>query len=864
MPKRNRSKIQQEIRQKLRHITNARELLPMPYETNTISRRISIAEWEEFHQRKILHHQAEPSYENEFGQPLVSTAEDVWNLLTPYFLAIHKQLDSLPVTKSWMTEAEKQKCRQAIKTAFVIVLDTFVNAGLAYGTITYNNLFDALCRKFSDHHRLNLANSVRDMKRDTARCCRRDLLLNGIDINKLWDLVVKQWSQLDLNPLFQVHKPKYSGRGQLIRIFLKDSTALTKFRKIVRADPQFTHAHIPGIKALFADAELPERHPRHKVCAEKPYNEVELREKSKELLSLQSKSLLLLDVDAFKKDYEAACDRTKQLSDELKAEYDIDPDLSDVKRQRRENGREIEIWSYREEYVFYRAIEKGLGQIDHEQQVIADAQSAIKDDWNKWDRHLKRFLRWRQEHRGEQSRHQPSPSVEEIAKAAKVTKEWRQKVRQLLDEHDRAQGHVHEYRRVYEQVKGKDGLLPLRCGFDRIINRRYQPLHFWPTYVSSRNINPEDKEEPKTYCSSEEEQSSFRKRWFKARHPETGKPCVLVSRDISSSQTQIIAALFGIEELKKLTMGHDGRSFKEVLAEWAWQKDRDPNNDFYLNKGSNIARDYEGPSDQRLQRLCKELWMRTSYGGKVKRIIEDQERDPKTFGLGWTKKNADYFLNCLYRRFPKVKRFLRACRRIGKLAYDQDPCAGVVFTDPSDRARVRWNPVARGDVKEGNRGYKVILSLPGKAKVVQKDGKKKKVFEEFAPNNNKEYPVDSERLKRMVAPCLIQMLDAYYSTLVMEKLAKRGIADFVGIHDCWLVPEKVSVDGIICDGDNVLRSVMDEAAGEWYVGLGSIYDELLQYLISGQKYSNFIHAAKKKWQKRVKQGYKPVFMAKSS
>lgn len=873
MPKRNRSEIKQKIEKKLEDIPNECELLPMHYETETIKGKISIEEWEEFHQRKMIHNQAKPSYENEFGQPLACTTKTVLELLTPNCPDIHKTLESLLVCRTWMTEAEKQKCRQAIKTAFVIVLDTFVNAGLAYGIITYNNLFDALCREFSDHHRLNLANSVRDMWPNTAGCCRRDLLLNGIDINELWDLVVRHWSQPDLNPLFQVCKPTYSGKGQLIRILPKHSDVLTNFREIVSHDPQLVHSHIPGIKALFEQVTLPKKQPRCKVCAEKRYNEVKLGERSEELLRLQYNSVLQLDVDAFKQDYESADGCIVRLGDKLKrdygidllkTEYDIDLRLSDVKRQRRENGHETKIWSDREKHVFYTAIEKGLGEIGHEQQVIADAQSAIKDDPNKWARHLERFLRWRLKYRGEQSPDQPRPSVEEIAKAAQVTKEWRQEVRQLLTQYDQAQRHVDEYKRVYEQVKGKCGLHSIRCGFDRIINRRYQPLHFWPTYVSSKNINLEDKEEPEIYYPTEGEQSSFRKRWFKAFHPGTGNPCALVGLDISSSQTQIIATLFGIENLEKLTMGRAGKSFKEALAEWAWQKDQCPNDNFRLNKGSKIVQDYKLASDQRLQTLCKELWMRTSYGGHIQSIIEDQKSDPKTFGPGWTIENANSFLQGLYNEFPGVRKFLEMCRHIGQLAYDKDPCAGVTFTDPSDGAKVRWNPVAREDVKKGNRGHKLIFSLPRKATVVQKDGENKKGFEEFPPNNDKEYPVDSERLKRMVAPCLIQMIDAYYSTLVMEQLAKQGIAVFVGIHDCWLVAEKVSVNGKICDGEKVVRSAMDEAAGEWYAGLESIYGELLKYLESDQEYKDFILVAKKKWEKRVAEKYKPVFMAKSS
>lgn len=870
MPRLDRSKIQQGIIERLKQV-QTRELLPMPHETtNKNPRDIGFAEWKEFHQRRKLYQQAKPSYENGFRQPSLHTAENVWSSLSSRSSAIKNQLDRLPKTKSWMTEDEKQKCRASTKKALVIVLDTFVNTvpflstkpkqEVIRGTITYNNVFDAVCRRFSDHHRLSIANSVRDMKKDTSWYCRRDLLLNGININALWDIVVKEWYQSGLNPLFDIYK-EYTGHGKQIFVCSKDSAALDEFRNVVNNDQQYISPCTLGIKALFSDKKLPERRPRRRVCAEKPYNEVILGEKSKKLLRLQSQSLLLFDVDAFKKDYEEAVARLESLYSQLNDEYRVNPNLPDFKWWMR---RMRMAWS-REDHVLYRAIEKGLSEIDHSQQMIADVSNTIEDGRKKWKSHLASFRKWCLKYGDKQSCCQARLSVERIAKAAKHMEEWQQKVRQILTEYDQAQGSVHEYRYVYEQVKDEKGIRTIRSGFDRIINRRYQSLHFWPTHVSSRNINPEDEEEPMTYCSSEEKQSSFRKRWFKARHPETGGPCELVGRDISSSQTQIIAALFGIEELEKLAMGEDGRSFKELLAEWAWEKHRNPIDGFHLNKGSNLAKNYKGPEDPRLQSLCKELWMRTSYGGQLQRIIEDQERDLITFGPGWTRENAECFLSYLYKRFPKVKRFLKACRRIGKFAYKQNPCTGVYFTDPSDGKVVRWNPIARADKKESNSNHALILSLPGKVKFVKQDGNRReeKVF--FDPNDDDEYPVDSGRIERTIAPCLIQMLDAYYSTLVMEKLAKLGITDFVGIHDCWLVPEKVCVGGEICNGDEVLHSIMNEAVGEWYEGLGSIYEDLLRGLEPGQRFVRFMQAAKKKWQKRIKQGHKPpVFLAHPS
>jgi len=139
-----------------------------------------------------------------------------------------------------------------------------------------------------------------------------------------------------------------------------------------------------------------------------------------------------------------------------------------------------------------------------------------------------------------------------------------------------------------------------------------------------------------------------------------------------------------------------------------------------------------------------------------------------------------------------------------------------------------------------------------------------KEFEEVAANVDNEYPVDLAQLQKIVAPCLVHMLDSYYSTLVMEKLAERGVTDFVGIHDCWLVPEKVCVDGTILNGIQVLREIMIEAASEWYAGLKPTYEDLVDYLALDAEFSEFILIAQKKWQKRVLAGYTPLFLAKES
>lgn len=555
MPKRDRNRIQEEVKQRIRSVANGSKLIPMPHKAGTVSRRIAIAEWEEFHERRRLYKQVHSTYEEEFGRPSAPTIKKISTMLAPYLKPIHEELDRLPVTTGWMTEDEKRQCAQAARVAFIIVLDTFVSAGLARGTVTFNNVFDALGRKFSDHYRFSIANSARDMTKEAVQNCRRDLLLSGIEVNDLWDLVVQHWHKAGTNPLFDVNKPNHTGYGQLrLQISRKESSLLDSFQDLLASDRQYTYAHSPGVEVRFASQEFHERGRKCKVCACRAYQEVELRERSREALRLQSRAILLLDVDAFNKDYDMVSHRRDNLSWQLNTEYQVNPALSDARRTRWRKGRKTQIWSQRDEYIFYRAIEKGLSQIGHQRQAIEDVQTSISVAPRTWAFHLEGFLRWRNEHGSEESRHGPSPSIEELAKAARVTEEWRQEVRQLLVEYDRLQRYVHEYECVHERVKAMSGLHPIRCGFLRIINRRYQPLHFWPTYVSARELGREDEEE-QSYSAAEEEQTSFRKRWFRARCLNSDKPCALVGQDVSSSQTQILAVLLGIEKLENLIMG---------------------------------------------------------------------------------------------------------------------------------------------------------------------------------------------------------------------------------------------------------------------------------------------------------------------
>ncbi len=195
-----------------------------------------------------------------------------------------------------------------------------------------------------------------------------------------------------------------------------------------------------------------------------------------------------------------------------------------------------------------------------------DKMDDAEDD-KKWERHLTSFKKWSLDN-GCAKIGESQIAPNEVQEAARTTREWRQEVRQLFDALDRAQRHVAEFRSVYNQVRDMSGYHTIYSGFERVINRRYQPSNFWPTYVTSKStVLPE--EEIESYSLSEDDLGDYRRRWFKARHIDTGIPCDLVGKDISSSQTQIIATLLGAEKLENITMASSVKSFKKKMAEWA-------------------------------------------------------------------------------------------------------------------------------------------------------------------------------------------------------------------------------------------------------------------------------------------------------
>jgi hypothetical protein len=377
-------------------------------------------------------------------------------------------------------------------------------------------------------------------------------------------------------------------------------------------------------------------------------------------------------------------------------------------------------------------------------------------------------------------------------------------------------------------------VVPIRNQFYVLLNRRYQPRFLWPTYVGA-----ETGERPEFF-------RPLRSRWFKAPSPRLGVPYEdLVGVDVSSSQTQIIASFVGIEALER---DASERSFKTLMAEEAWRRHEDSKDEFHLAVPArgDAVEPYAGAHDARLEQLCKTLWMQICYGSTELESVRHQHQHPLTYGPGWTVTNASRFKRGLFERYRGVDQFLRACLEICHIASRRDPCAAVSLTDPLDRIEFRWNPIEREKREHRHGPHKLEVKLPPA----------------YKPGCTR-YPVDEAALRRRLAPCVIHMLDAYFSSLVMTELSRRGVRDLVGIHDCWLVPAHMGTERGIERATDLIAAARDTAAEAWYRGLGPVFESMRGYLDDeGSRFRGWISGVHANWEKRAQEGYRPAFRTK--
>jgi hypothetical protein len=563
------------------------------------------------------------------------------------------------------------------------------------------------------------------------------------------------------------------------------------------------------------------------------YDLVSSGQNALEVIRLQERSVLAFDYRTFREDYERAKAEASRLREGLEG-YKIDLQLSTFrpprskKVERQQKGRQG--WRPRrsrsalERDTFLRALGEGL----RSRKAISDAavQKALRGRRRRWRELFTDYASWQREH----PEYPSARDYEELKRAHMASREWRGAVAEMLADYNVARTHVEQFRQPFEESEKFTGDYELiNSYFYQTSNRRYQAQHFWPSVVSDKEIKG---------LTRETDLRTYRQRWFRVLDEDLLELQDLVGVDISSSQTQILATLLGIKKLERLSMRGEGpkaRPFKEYLAALAWRMHT-------TRKRGLLYRGYLEPKDNqcdaRLVELVKSLWMETLYGSKPIVVVDRQRQDPRTYGPGWSARSASQFLKSVP-GFKEVNRFFYACRRLAKRAVDRG-AGGVIFEDPFDGEWVVWNPLDRKDqaISVGE-DYKIVIRVPQ----AEPDGT---------------YRLNVPALARKVAPCLVHMLDAFFSGLEMKELNAFGVATFVAIHDCWLVPPVVEGR----DGREVLKEAIDRAAVNWYAGLGPVYRDLERHLGDDPTYGGLVRSIHETWQKRRAAGYTPKFAYK--
>ena len=363
------------------------DALPMPYKAN--ARKSSDAEKAEYERRRTIHYQKNPEYETRFNRLPPAIFDRAWKLIKPWLLP--REI----VIKGKDTQLKLSREEQV---AMIVLVDLFVNAAKSGRGVTYNDVFDEVCRKYSDHFICSPAHQSRDMRPITVKNARRDLLSNHIDINKLWTI----FRDLQIGGDFiSTSCRKSKDPSAPLKVMFIKSHSVDDFVSLVTDHPKYFSSRSAGIRLKFAaraaaraidPEDKDEFIESQEYCAEVPYNKVQLKTESINSIEIQSRSELLFDVDAFKNDFKGATNYGIDLKREIVQQYKLDPLISNKPRhifQKKGNHPKkgtkwvkTEVWSERDKLVYYTSIVHGLTKTLEAQdaQAVDDLfQTKMKD-----------------------------------------------------------------------------------------------------------------------------------------------------------------------------------------------------------------------------------------------------------------------------------------------------------------------------------------------------------------------------------------------------------------------------------------------------------------------------------------------------
>lgn len=787
--------------------------LPMPH--GRLDTKLTATEILEYHERRRQHHEAHPDYIAGWERPLPETARAIYDLLKQWL----PPLDTIhpdPVTAMQL---------------IVVALDQAVIAG-RYGhrveirpdepealerrvmrTVGRNNFFDALARRWSDHARLareeDRAYTLAQMTPSTIAFCRRDLLVNEINLPALWTLTVN--TRLPLYTARQSIR-LYEEDGETgYRITLKKGPILRLFERAVRRDRAYRDSRLEHTWRLWI---VGKRRPRVPVapaiCAERRFNDVTVGPQSRAVLTWQERVRLDFNVRFFVIEYRALAEDRRRLATILKAIPTpkgwpwraMPPDERELRKLKQQIT--LFLREYRAVYEQVRGLKADTVPI----------RSAFVKVLNRRFQNLHLFpmmVRNRPDH---------PTTVEKMPDA-------------ILSG-------------ALPALRDEGDPIRLAAAFTAAF-RAPRTRWFWSNGypLASLDVSASQTQIQAVLLNHREMEEDATQRPHKIGL--AARAWAAHEQELADGNDPLLIGYTGpddhrlIEMMKNLWMllGYGPPIVKIIRAQ--------EKNPALYGRGWRRRIDGMGRKVRDVRTIQGVL---ASVPGYQER--HDFLEDCKRAGLAADRYTGITLVDPLDGEPFTWNPVLRGPQRMAFNDWELTPLVPGTWKIPVKPGRYENATCPECGVRGVLRGTRWRCwrkhVWPGE-------------WNGGSPNEAGVYPTDEMKLKKMVAPCLIHTLDALFSAYVMAELKKDGVPAFVGIHDCWAVADTVERPGRAPErGYAVLERAIERAGEPWLRALGPVYDWMADHLEPRGRYEGLREA----WRQRVAEQRWPHFLAKPS
>jgi len=871
--------------------------------------KVEVEERFHYQEHRQRHLAAHPDYDAGWARPSAETAEAICNLLRtdlPALEAIHpdpltaKQL--IVVTLDVAVTAGRYGHRVEDRHD-----DPRKHLRSARKAVTRTTLTNAIMRRWSDHARLareqERAYSITQMTETTARQCWRDLLVQEIQLPVLWRLIVDAPTSL-----FRVRPSRYdvtrdSGTGAVVGygVTLRRGADLRAFEKRVRNDGDYSRSRLAHTWRLWiAGRRMPAIEVHAPICAERKYNVVEISDETRAALKLQEDARLMFDSHFFVGDYRSIQKEWKRVRRELRERFPAKisgREQSDDERKLRVTEVKLQafLWEYRA--VFEQAVP--LRRRTFRETPFPGLVPIRSAFYKVLNRRYQAAHFWLTQVTGRKDQVGRQMIADETANAVRRGEEtfpsWyvspRARWFQAMINRRASKEHWPATAILMKQMPGltpsslvsmdisasQTQLQAVLLGLDDMEQDAVLSRRPHKEALAERAWAAHGAEQPLERIEADRE---------KALKIETRRyrlECKKVQTDLVENH---VIALAVIEKHKMLVANIEAK-LNAIASPYG-----------------PLLIGYKNARDSRLIEMMKNLWMVLGYGETINGILRKQAKDPDRYGQGWRQiptklaikfgtddTTLDYMAvtNVLAKIPGYTARadFLVSCKdAVQRHSHGRN---GLRLVDPLDGIEFEWNLPHKAAVPLRLNDWDLTLVKPGTYHPLEGGGKLatikclrcnrptrrrrgarwfctawttvdghrvrcnhvwKATFYEQPLDEQGRPALDCQKLRKMLAPCIIHMLDSLFASFVMEALAADDVKDFVSVHDCWWVAGIVHRAGREPELGHVVLDRAIKAAGKpWLLALWPVYKWMLEYIGGAQ-----IEQAYEKWDARVKRG----------